>query len=493
MKSVKLSLARIIAICLLLILVTMVGMSAGQIRYQIIDLGTLGGPNSFQLSPGRSVNKVGVVIPLGEDLAAADAFAPNCLVDCNLIHGAVWRNGRLTELGSLPGVNDSLSLWISDSGVVGGLSENGQVDPLTGFPEVQAVIWNAAGKILALGGFGGNSSQAFSVNIRGQVVGVALNATPDDFSQFMNFLPSATQARAFLWQNGRMQDLGTLGNGADAQSSAINDNGQIVGFSFTDTTANGSTGIPTVRPFLWQNGIMIDLTSLGGTIAVPGSIFTPGGCCINGSGEVAGTSTLPGDATWHPFLWANGVMSDLQTLGGDNGEAFFINELGDVVGKADLADGTHHAFLWKNGSMTDLGTLPGQTCSTAISVNSFDQVVGDTGVCGVGSGPPFLSQAGGPMVDLNSLVLPGSNLTVEGAAYINDLGEIAGTGLLPNGDEHAVLLVPVLISDAPAAGTVARSNPARPASTNRSFPFRALRSGAFIKRFILSRGGSQEP
>jgi hypothetical protein len=46
------------------------------------------------------------------------------------------------------------------------------------------------------------------------------------------------------------------------------------------------------------------------------------------------------------------------------------------------------------------------------------------------------------MVDINTLVLPGSDIEVVDATYINDRGEIAGGGILPNGDFHAVLLAP---------------------------------------------------
>lgn len=78
------------------------------------------------------------------------------------------------------------------------------VDPLFfGFAEGRAVLWKD-GKALDLGTLGGNESTAFSVNSRGQVVGVATNTIPDPFSFF------GTQLRAFLWQDGAMQDLGTL-------------------------------------------------------------------------------------------------------------------------------------------------------------------------------------------------------------------------------------------------------------------------------------------
>ena len=46
------------------------------------------------------------------------------------------------------------------------------------------------------------------------------------------------------------------------------------------------------------------------------------------------------------------------------------------------------------------------------------------------------------MIDLNDFVPPGSDLQVTDGETINDRGEIAGSGMLPNGDFHAIVLVP---------------------------------------------------
>jgi hypothetical protein len=46
------------------------------------------------------------------------------------------------------------------------------------------------------------------------------------------------------------------------------------------------------------------------------------------------------------------------------------------------------------------------------------------------------------MVDLNTLIPPGSGIDLGGAVSINDRGEINGEGVLPNGDVHAFLLIP---------------------------------------------------
>jgi probable HAF family extracellular repeat protein len=151
----------------------------------------------------------------------------------------------------------------------------------------------------------------------------------------------------------------------------------------------------------------------------------------------------------HPFLWKNGTMNDLGTLGGDNGFPFWVNQRGDVVGMADLPGGqASHAFIWRNGVMTDLGTLGSD--SVAISINATDEVVGTSFVSGSPpNGRAFVWRPGGSMVDLNTLISAAADLILVSALTINDSGEIAGVGFPkgapPNSVEHtghAFLLIP---------------------------------------------------
>jgi len=242
-----------------------------------------------------------------------------------------------------------------------------------------------------------------------------------------------TQSRAFIWEGGVIEDLGTLG-GTDSCAVVINQRGQVTGYSFTDSSAN-----PSVHPFLWHRDEMLDLGTLGGTFALT--------FALNNRGDVAGLSFLAGDSVFHPSLWHQGGVNDLGTLGGDNGNAESLNDATEVVGEADLPGPSgsqlFHAFLWRRGVMTDLGTQDGDPCSLALSINSRGQVVGGSTDCStLLNGHAFFWEQGGPMVDLNSFVPPSSNLTLTVATLINDRGEIAVQGVLPNGDTHAVLLIP---------------------------------------------------
>jgi probable HAF family extracellular repeat protein len=408
-------------------------------QYTLYDLGTLGGPNSGTSYFAISLTSRGVIG--GSQTTVADPFCPNCFWNPYVEHAFLWNHGILTDLGALPGNNGNNSSFasaINNEGMISGFSENGDFDPDTGYPEAHAVIWYK-GKIRDLGTLGGTQSAAMVLNDRGQVIGGALNTTEDPLS--VNFVygfgllawPGTTQVRAFVWQNGVMHDLGTLG-GPDAFAYAINQSGQIAGESYTSYNINSWTGIPTEDPFLWTNGRMIDLGTLGGTIGY--SVW------LNDWGQVIGVSNLAGDVLYHGFLWDRGLLKDLPSAsGGDNSWALWINELGDVVGGSDLpGDQTWDATLWSFGKPIDLGTVGTDVCSEAWSVNDLGQIVGISNECAAGRA--FLWQRGGPMVDLNALVENPSNLHLYLASYIIDSGEIVAQGVLPNGDVHTALLVP---------------------------------------------------
>lgn len=377
-----------------------------------------------------------------------DPYQP-CFTDCAVNHAVRWQNGVLTDLGALRGNNPSSAPFsISDNGLfMVGVSENGSIDPLTNYPEYDAVLWRPGHRIQNLGTFGGNVSTAVSVNNLGQVVGGATNKTADPYAAGLgpcwsvNCWPAATQWRAYLWQHGVKTDLGTLGTGNDAVAGLVNALGQVAGVSYTNTTANQTSGIPTQDPFFWEQGKpMVDTGTLGGTLGYPN--------WLNNKGQLVGQSNLAGDNIYHPFLWQKGrKMRDLGTLGGDSGTATWINDAGEIVGGTwTKANRAFHAVLWRNGKAHDLGVLTGYKHSLAYSINSKGQIVGClTNDLTNGCSRGFLWE-NGTMFDLNKLISAGSGLTLSMPLNINDRGEIATWAVKQAFYVHAVLLTPKKVS-----------------------------------------------
>lgn len=410
-----------------------------QPRYRLLDLGTFGGPNSSEFA-SPVINKKGAITG-ASDTADSDPNFPNCYnPDCFVTHTYVWNKGVLTDLGGLPGGFGSEGNWINDYNEIAGQSLNGLIDPLLGTPAAVAVLWKSNGQIVDLGTFGGNESLAAMINSQGQVVGAAANTISDPFPGPLGFW--GTQSRAFLWEKGVMSDLGDLG-GPDAFAFSVNERSQIAGVSYTSSTPSPietqcGKDIPPQNPFLWENGRMIDLGTLGGICGFP--FFG----VVNNQGQVVGQSDLAGDAAFHPFVWdpeRHPHLRDLGTLGGTFGSATGLNDASEIVGWASTPDEAVHAFFWSNGVMKDLGTVKGDGCSVAYTINAGGQVVGTSGD-GCNEVHAFLWQRGGPMMDLNDLVPSGSGLVLTAGEFINDRGEIGASGVLPNGDHHAILLLP---------------------------------------------------
>jgi probable HAF family extracellular repeat protein len=433
-------------------------------HYQLVDLGsTFGGPNSYFVPgsgdafPGSSVlSSRGTVVGFA-DTSASDPFPTFYFSDRDVVHAfQAGSSGHLTDLGALPGGGSSAPMWISANGLIAGLSENGETDPLyAGLPQDRAVLWQH-GTITDLGTLpeGGYQSEANAVNSSGQVVGAALNTIPDTNSMqsigpgpgaFLLWSgitpPYQYQMRAFLWdkQTG-MQDLGTLPGGTDAQAIFINEKGQVVGHSYTSSTQRGACYLLATGSFIWEKDKgMRDLGGFGGTCTLA--------AYLNNQGQVVGESNLPGDQSSHAFLWEHDLIKDLGgSLGGNNAGAFAVNDEGQAVGFATLpGEATFHATLWTHvGNFTDLGVLGNDICSYAAVINVGGQVVGGSSSDCHDVWRAFLWEDGGPMVDLNSLIPPGAALYLQKTYAINDEGEIAGTGVEVDGsgNQHAFTLIP---------------------------------------------------
>jgi probable HAF family extracellular repeat protein len=280
-----------------------------------------------------------------------------------------------------------------------------------------ARICTRGGSLLNLGALGGTYSQAYGLNDAGQIAGIFYPAN------------SGLGQQGFLYSDGVMTDIGTLGGNGGTAAYGINASADVVGASFTSGNASS-------HAFVYSGGTMTDIGTLGG------SDLTSVAYGVNNAGQVVGSSTLTnGSGTCHAFLYSGSVMADLGTLGGSDSEAWGVNNSGQVVGDASTAGGAAHAFLYSGGVMTDLGTLGGnysEADSEALGINDAGQIVGDSLVAGNITYDAFL-YSGGVMTDLNSLLPVGSGWQLSQAFSINGSGQIVGDGLF-DGQPAAFLL-----------------------------------------------------
>jgi len=223
-------------------------------------IGSFGGVNTFTNGGRVVLNDRGLVVGASDTTATCPYF-PAAFIS----PAFKWQNGRMAELPRLPGGCSGFGIAVNDRALIVGVADNGVIDPFTEQPEGRAVVWDGD-EVLDLGTFGGTESLAGGLNQRGWVVGGAENTEPDPFNfggNVVGGLPSPTAWHAFLWTGGAIQDLGTLG-GPDSFAEHVNDKGEVAGISFTNSTPNPTTGVPTVAPFLWENGKIRNLGSFGG-------------------------------------------------------------------------------------------------------------------------------------------------------------------------------------------------------------------------------------
>lgn len=132
----------------------------------------------------------------------------------------------LTDLGTLPGGNFSQAYFVNNSGLITGLSNAADGNQ-------HAVIWQG-GKITDISkpGLGGPNSAGGGVNASGVVVGQAESSAIDQNNENFCGYGTGFKCLPFLWQNGVMTPLPTLG-GANASFGGINTLEQVVGYAET--------------------------------------------------------------------------------------------------------------------------------------------------------------------------------------------------------------------------------------------------------------------
>jgi probable HAF family extracellular repeat protein len=314
------------------------------------------------------------------------------------------------------------------------------------------------------------------INQRASAVGFAETPIPDPNGEDFCFFGTGLTCRPFLWQDGDMAALPTLG-GNNGQASAINNRGQIVGTAETTVTDSGCPPYQTAPPVLWERGKVRQLPTVEGD---------PDGYAlgINELGQVVGgTGTCSGDS--HAVLWENGSAVELPNLGNASyNEALAINDQAQIVGLSSSPDGTtFYAALWQNGTIKNLGTLPGDFAALATGINDKGQVVGSTLDSSFNWSHGFIWQDG-VMTDLNTLLPADLNLYVTMANKINSHGQISGMATVLSGphagDIHAFLATP---ADASIAASVAAVATTHPTSTMPASVRKQLLRGLGLGRF----------
>jgi probable HAF family extracellular repeat protein len=315
----------------------------------------------------------------------------------------------LQDLGTLGG-SDSWSAAVNDSGEVAGGST---LTPGGGL--AQAYVYKN-GLMKGLGSLGGLSI-ALGMNNAGVVVG-------------RSNLSDNVTSLAFRWDSvGGMVNLGTLG-GAQSGACGINTSGDIVGWA--QNTAGYGHAFSRIGIGLWY-----DLGTLGGDFSVA--------LGINDNGQIAGYSTaIPGSGSpLRATYWSSSTSSpvDIGTLGGQYAEACAINNSGVIVGYSYLLGNVMaHAFIYSGGVMTDLTRFGGW--SQALGLNDAGDVVGSSRDA-LNVEHAFL-YSGGVVTDLNTVVQCPAGQYLRIANDINSSGQIAAQVYdMSTGAYRAVLLTPV--------------------------------------------------
>ncbi len=264
---------------------------------------------------------------------------------------------------------------------------------------------------------GGNISAAYAINNSGNVVGYSTTTMSGN-------------AHAILYVSGNdtLIDLGYLMDGGtevDAVAYAINDSGNIVGSS--------ENFLHVHRAVSYSGGEATDLGSLVPASDAYGS--TAFGVTLSGNNTIiVGRSDNDIDAFHHAFRDINGTMTSLTSVLSNSNStlAYAINATGTVVGEFRSGSRTL-AFSLTGNTMTSLGALASNTSSEATAINASGVAVGDGTT--LTSQTHALRFSGGAVTDLGAL---GDGTFSLGKA-INASGQIVGISHTTNSTYHAFI------------------------------------------------------
>jgi len=171
---------------------------------------------------------------------------------------------------------------------------------------------------------GDTAGAATAINDRHQIVGIS--GTCDQA------VGRRTATHAVLWSNGHVTDLGNIGAELWNTPGAINQRGDVVGFAGTaPEDIDGNFTHAFLKP---RNGVMRDLGTLPGDISSTATGVNEWGQVVGYSNDAAGRLRA--------FLWQDGAMVELSSLApefaGDLVLATDINNFGQIVGRGKDPD-----------------------------------------------------------------------------------------------------------------------------------------------------------
>ena len=326
----------------------------------------------------------------------------------------------IVEIGVPPGMNRGGAGCINNSNQVVGtcFSDDGME---------QAFLWQN-GSITPLGFLPGKSkSYVYGLSDQGHIIGQAYNTKNTDQHAVL-FDPSGSRNNI---------DLGTLG-GPQSNAHGVNIHGNIIGLA--KKSDHASWFATRFDPTGNQNNL---------AIGPPGS----NAYAINNVNEVVGGALL--SSNWHAMIFditggSNNIDLGTLMIGGKSA-ARSINDLGQIVGEAELSSGKIYATLFDptgNGINMSLGSLGGDfgysgDISYVGDINNKGQIVGCAITASGEKHATLFDITGiGNNIDLNTVIDSAAGWTLTYASSINDHGYIVGTGINPDGYERGFLLIP---------------------------------------------------